>query len=311
MRQRCVILCIGLLLAAYCRGQYDPQLSHYFDMETSFNPAAVGKESKVDIHVAYNMALVGYENNPNTIYAGVDAPFYFIKMYHGAGLEFMNDNIGVFSHLRMNVKYAGKFRLFGGQMSIGAEVGILMETLKGDKVDLEDSGDPAFSSSNQTGNHLDLAAGLYYNHKYFYVGASVSHLLAPTISMGETNELKVDRTYYFTGGCNIRLRNSFLTIKPSVLFRTDMTTYRGDITARLEYTHEKRMMYIGLGYSPTNSVTLFVGGNFHGVVIGYSYEYYTSGVSFVNGGHELIVGYQIDVNLIKKGRNKHQSVRIL
>ena len=72
--------------------------------------------------------------------------------------------------------------------------------------------------------------------------------------------------------------------------RTDGVAYRGDITTRLVYTHEKKMMYVGAGYSPTNSVTVLVGGNVHGIVMGYSYE---------------------DLNLQKKGKNLHKSVRIL
>ena len=71
------------------------------------------------------------------------------------------------------------------------------------------------------------------------------------------------------------------------------------------------MMYAGLGYSPTNSVTLYLGGNFHGVTLGYSYEMYTGAIAIGNGSHELFVGYQTDLNLFKKGRNRHQSVRIL
>ena len=53
------------------------------------------------------------------------------------------------------------------------------------------------------------------------------------------------------------------------------------------------------------------GGMFHGIHIGYSYEVYTSAISMGNGSHELILGYQMDINLFKKGRNKHKSVRIL
>ena len=67
----------------------------------------------------------------------------------------------------------------------------------------------------------------------------------------------------------------------------------------------------GLGYSPTNSVTLMIGGKVKGVSLGYSYEAFTNGVSLGNGSHELFVGYQTDLNLFKKGRNRHQSVRIL
>jgi len=38
---------------------------------------------------------------------------------------------------------------------------------------------------------------------------------------------------------------------------------------------------------------------------------YTGSADFVNGSHELIVSYQTDINLQKKGRNKHKSVRFL
>ena len=93
--------------------------------------------------------------------------------------------------------------------------------------------------------------------------------------------------------------------------RTDGVAYRGDITTRLVYTHEKKMMYVGAGYSPTNSVTVLVGGNVHGIVMGYSYEMYTSAINPGNGSHELFIGYQMDLNLQKKGKNLHKSVRIL
>ena len=142
-------------------------------------------------------------------------------------------------------------------------------------------------------------------------GISAQHINSPLVHLGETNELKVDATYYLTGGCNIKLRSPFLTIKPSFLVRTDGVAYRGDITTRLVYTHEKKMMYVGAGYSPTNSVTVLVGGNVHGIVMGYSYEMYTSAINPGNGSHELFIGYQMDLNLQKKGKNLHKSVRIL
>ena len=50
------------------------------------------------------------------------------------------------------------------------------------------------------------------------------------------------------------------------------------MTGRLVYTHDDKMMYGGLGYSPGNSLTVLVGGKFHGIVLGYSYEAYTSGL---------------------------------
>ena len=131
------------------------------------------------------------------------------------------------------------------------------------------------------------------------------------MDIGDAQTFNVDATYYLTGGYNIKLRNPFLSIHPSALVRYDGTAYRGDVTARLKYTNDKKVMYAGLAYSPTNSVTVMVGGNFHGVSLGYSYEVYTSAISIGNGSHEIFIGYQMDMNLGKKGRNKHKSVRLL
>lgn len=291
--------------------QYDPSFSHYFDMETFFNPAAAGKQSKLNVSAAYALDMAGFEHNPQTAYASADMPFYAMKTYHGAGVQFANDKLGLFTHQKLALQYALKFKLFGGRMSVGMQAGMLSESFNGSGLDLNESNDPAFSTSEITGNTLDLGAGLYYTSKNFYAGASVQHLTAPLVTLGETNELQIDRTYYLTGGYNIKLRNPFLTIKSSFLMRTDLVGYRADVTGRLVYTNDDKMMYGGVSYSPSNSVTVLVGGIFHGIMLGYSYEMYTSAINPGNGSHELYIGYQHDINLVKKGKNLHKSVRIL
>ena len=312
MLRRYAILYAVLFVVLAARAQYDPSFSHYWAMETSFNPAAVGKEQKLNATGAYNMTLTGFENSPKTMYVSVDMPLYLLSSYHGVGVQIVNDEIGLFSHKRVNGQYAFKRRLLGGMLSIGVQAGLVNESFDGSKLDLIDDNDPAFIKSEVTGNGLDLSGGIYYTHRRgWYAGLSVQHALAPTIDLGETNELEIARSYYFTGGYNIRLRNPLLMLQTSVMGRTDGVAYRGDVTGRLRYSHENKLLYAGLGYSPTNSVTVFIGGQFHGVMIGYSYEAYTSAINIGNGSHELYVGYQTDIDLGKKGRNKHQSVRLL
>ncbi len=312
VRKRLLIIVVTAFVAvANVWGQYDASFSHYWDMEPYFNPGSVGKESKLSIVGAYAMDFVGFENNPKTMYVGADMPFYFLKSYHGVGASVVNDQIGLFTHQRFAIQYAFKHKLFGGVISAGVQIGLLNEGFNGSDLDLDDSSDPAFSSSDINGNSFDLGFGLYYTHKRWYVGLSAQHLTAPLVHLGTTNELQIDRTYYLTGGYNIKLRNPFLTIHPSVLVRSDGVAYRADVSGRLLYTHEKKMMYLGLSYSPTNSVTILLGGSFHGINVGYSYEMYTSAISVGNGSHELFVQYQMDINLVKKGKNKHKSVRIL
>lgn len=309
--KRIFAISITLLAALGARAQYDAAFSHYWLMETSYNPAAAGKGNQLNVVGAYAMSFTGYEGNPNTFYVSGDMPLYFMRQYHGVGASMLNDKIGAFTHQRIAGQYAFRKNLFGGMISAGVQLGLVMEKFDGTKIDLDDSSDPAFSRAEVSGNALDVGFGLYYVRKQWYVGLSGQHLTGPTVNLGETNELKIDPTYYLTGGYNIKLRNPLITIPTSVLARYDGTAYRADITARVVYTNDKKRMYAGVGYSPTNSVTGYIGGSFHGINVGYSYEMYTGGAGLGHGSHELIVSYQMDVNLQKKGRNLHKSARIL
>lgn len=301
-----------MLAGVLCtRAQYDPSFSHYFDMESSFNPAAVGKQAKLNVTAAYALDMAGFEHNPRTMYLAADMPFQLFNHQQGVGVSLMNDQIGLFTHQRLSLQYAYKKKIWGGKMSIGLQGGMLSESFDGSKVDAGESGDPAFATTNVEGSGMDFALGLYFFHRNWYVGLSGQHLTSPTINLGESNEFKIDATYYLTGGYNIQLRNPFLSIKSSALVRYDGTAWRGDVTGRLVYQHEGKHLYGGLTYSPDHSVTFLLGGTFHGVMLGYSYECYTSKLNAGNGSHELFIGYQTEISLAKKGKNKHQSVRIL
>ena len=300
-----------MLAVSRAGAQYDVSFSHYWDLEPYFNPGSIGKQQKLNVAAVYALSFAGFENNPRSMYVGADMPLYFLKNHHGVGVSMLNDQIGLFTHQRLAVQYAYKHRLFGGMLSAGVQLGFLSEGFDGSKLDVEDSGDPALSGSDVNGSAFDVGFGLYYTRGPWYLGLSAQHVTSPLVELGETNELQIDPTYYLTGGYNIKLRNPFLIIHPSVLVRTDGVAWRGDVSGRLVYSNDKKVLYGGLSYSPTNSVMVLVGGRFHGIHIGYSYEVYTSGISIGNGSHELILGYQADINLFKKGRNKHKSVRIL
>ena len=139
------------------------------------------------------------------------------------------------------------------------------------------------------------------------------HLTGPTVRLGDdkVNEIGVSRLYYLTGGYNLHFRKPEYVLYTSAILRTDLQGWRGDITGRLAYDGEKIHLYAGLSYSPTVSVGVQVGTNFNGVQIGYAYEIYTGGIGVLHGTHELVLGYQIDLNLFKKGKNLHKSVRLL
>ena len=104
--RRLIIALLLTSLSTVVKAQYDPSFSHYFDMETSFNPAAAGKQPKLNVTAAYALDMAGFEHNPQTAYAAADMPFYALKTYHGVGLQFMNDKLGLFTHTKLAAQYA-------------------------------------------------------------------------------------------------------------------------------------------------------------------------------------------------------------
>ena len=151
------------------------------------------------------MSMAGFENNPKTMFVAGDMPFYMLNGYHGVGLQLMSDDIGLFKHQRLTAQYAYKCQMLGGTLSIGIQAGMLNEKFKGSGLDLEETDDPAFTKTDETGNALDMAAGLYYQHRQWYAGVSVLHATAPSIELGTRSIIDIARTYYLTGGYNIRL----------------------------------------------------------------------------------------------------------
>ena len=136
--KRYIIISVMLVSALVeADAQYDASFSHYFDMEPSFNAGAVGKESKLNVSAAYAMDFAGFKHNPRTMYVGADMPLYFLKSYHGVGLQFMNDKIGLFTHQRLALQYALRLKMFGGQLAAGVSAGLLSETFDGTQLDLE------------------------------------------------------------------------------------------------------------------------------------------------------------------------------
>lgn len=292
-------------------GQYDPAFVQYWKLEPQFNPASVGKFEEINLKISMQTHATGYENAGNTLYAGADMAFMIGNTRHGVGLSLQNDEIALFSHKRFSLQYAYYFNLMGGKLAAGAQIDMLSENVNGGKAVTNDPNDPVFSGTDLTGSAFDASVGVYYTHKKWYAGLSMLHVSAPTIELGDRSELKMNSLYNFTTGYNISTIYPFLTLSPSAMLRYDGTDFRTDLTARVQYKTSERHIYGGINYAPQYSVALFFGFLFHGLDIGYAYEANTSGMGFSAGNHEITLGYKFDLDLGKKGKNLHKSVRWL
>ena len=84
-----------LLSVLTVSAQQEPSFSHYWALEPSFNPAAAGKESKLNVAGTYAMTLTGFEHAPRTMYVGADMPLLLMNTYHGVGIQLMSDQLGL------------------------------------------------------------------------------------------------------------------------------------------------------------------------------------------------------------------------
>ena len=296
------------LLPRWAKAQYDPSFVNYWAMTPFYNPAATGQSPMLNFQGAYSMQMTGFENAPAVMFAYVDLPLFFISARHGAGVGFTNDQIGLFKHQKFFLQYAYHQPLWGGKLSGGIHLSMLSETFDGGELDLGESGDPAFPTAEANGAGFDMNFGIQYARKSWYAGFAMMHCTSPTVTLGEekVNEFKVSPSYYLTGGYNIRLKSPLYTIHTTAMLRSDAVGFRADMTGRIAYHGSKHV-----SYSPMNSVSFLFGGDFHGINLGYAYEMYTAGIGALNGSHEIIIGYKTELNLFKKGKNKHKSVRIL
>lgn len=311
-RRILVMMAFYLICFSEVSAQWDVQFSDFTTLKSFYNPGVSGTDGMLNVSAAYSAQASGYDDAPSTLFVGVDLPIYFLSPRHGAGVSFLNDNFGIFSTTKIGLQYACNLKVGKrGRFAVGVQGALLQ--VKADKkgLELEDNRDPAFPSSEQKGNKIDLGAGLYYYHPKLWVGVSGQHLLAPTINLGETNETKIARVYYLMGGYNIKIKNSLFTLQPAFLVQSDFDDWREDVQCKMFYERENKKFYGGVSYSPNTSVTFLAGGFFHGIGLGYSYQLYTSGIGVGNGCHEVVLNYRTDLDLFKKGRNKHQSVRWL
>lgn len=293
------------------QAQQDVAFLHYWRMETQWNPAAVGQSPQLSIQGAVQTHAMGYEQAGSTMWAGADMAFALGRTFHGVGAMFLNDNIGLFSHKRFSLQYAYHQPWRGGTIALGLQADMLQEGIDGSKADLGDKNDPAFPTTQVNGSAFDLSVGSYYQRKGFRLSAAYHHLAAPTVRLGETHELPIRGVLNVGTQYNIRTSSPLFSITPSAMLRSDFTDYRVDLTLRGEYKFENRLIFGGINYAPQRSVGLFVGGTLQGIDISYGYEANTSGLGLGAGQHEIVIAYRLPIDLGKKQRNLHKSVRWL
>lgn len=310
-----LVMFLCLAMSVKVKAQNDAHFNHFLEVENFYNPAAMNRNGRTNVVGSLSMQMAGYTHAPVTMFIGANMPIPFGEYRNSLGVCMLNETLGLFTNRRLLFDYAYKIGMGKGWMNIGVQGGVMSEEFNGGRLKMETQNDPAFPTGNERGTVGDLGAGVLYVRGEWWAGASAQHLNFPHVEFGKTEGKNIDMdikpTLYLTSGCNIGLRNPLLSLQPCVLVQSDIDFWRVDLSVRGYYQYETTLLYIGATYSPGISVSAMVGGKVRDVLIGYAYEFYTSGVGALKGSHDLVVSWQTDVDFFKKGRNVHKSVRYL
>lgn len=313
-----------LLCIPAAKAQTDIQLSQYWAVPAYYNPGATGTSDFVKIRGGARMQWLGIHNAPKGFLVSADSPLKIGKKRIGLGVNMMQESIGLFSNMAVNLQASYKLRLFGGTLSIGLQGGYFNQKFKGSEIvtpggdDYHDPSDEALPTQDLNGGAFDLSAGLHYEVGKFWFGVSGLHLLQPTITMtleGSENsdtkeyESQVGRMVYFMGGGNFPIKNTLFELQPSFLVKSDFNMFTAEVSARARYN---KFLSFGVGYRWKDAVTVMAGAEFKNFFLGYAYDYPVSAIGKASSGsHEIIAGYQLKLDFSGKNRNKHRSIRIM
>lgn len=324
-RQRFILLLTAFIFAATAfkaAAQVDAQFTQYYEVPNYYNAGAIGTTDYLRIRTGSRMQWTGIPNAPVTFLATAEMPLKLGNKRLGVGLTMQQESMGLYKNMTLSIQAAYKIKLWKGELSIGAQAGIFDESFKGSEVilpdgdDYHESTDDGIPTTDIRGTSFDLGLGVFYTHRYFRAGISVTHLNEPTVTMstdgsGTDNEyeFKAGRIAYFMVDGNIPVKNTLFEIQPSMLVKTDFTFTTAEFTVRTRYN---KFLTAGIGYRYKDAVSLILGAEYKDFFLGYSYDYPVSAISRAsNGSHEVWAGYRLKLDLGEKNRHKHKSIRIM
>jgi len=311
-----------LAVAATVNGwaQTDASLSHFWVSPGYYNPGAAGTQDVIHLTLGSRMQWVDFKNAPMNFFITADMPYRFLEQRWGVGVRAELERIGLYTSTRVGAQLAYQRKFKKGILSFGIQPGIISQTFRGEEVimpddDAHDSSDEAIPKTSVSGTVFDASAGVFYNRYKWWVGASVTHITAPSITLKQSREsldyyeFNVNRAYYLMGGCNIQIKNTLFEVQPAAMVGTDLNAWTAQTNVRVRYN---RLLNIGVGYRHNDAVTAYIGVNLKDAYIGYAYDYPISAVSKATfGSHEVFITYNVKLDMKEKNKNKQKSIRLM
>jgi len=291
------------------------QLPYYTQNKSNafmINPAITGTKRLVDARLNYRAQWVGYDDAPRTCTFGLHSRFLKGKM--GAGLYFMQDNIGPMKQSKIGATYAFHIRFPDCELSAGLGGNFTRHTLIGDKLFLHNTQDPSINQflTDRTWAG-DLNGGIYLYNDRFHVGMSAHQALQTTAEFYKNDTTKKGLFKYATH-VNFSLGYNYAQNPDFIWESTLFATYVNGAPFNLDYTlrlHVKEQFFGGISLRLRDAVAIHLGVSFlNDFQLSYSYDLLIS--KFRNqssGSHEVMLAFSSNIFTKKHGRISDKFLR--
>ncbi|MFM7021492.1 MAG: type IX secretion system membrane protein PorP/SprF [Flavobacteriales bacterium] len=289
--KRIVLVLSMWTLAFPAFAQQDAQFTHFFFNNQTFNPGATGINDRICFGLTVRDQWLGFAGNPKTLAFNASLPFL---RQNGIGLTAVADQLGASSDVNVKLSYSFHIPLGNGRkLGVGADAGIINKGINFSLMNPVSPNDPYLTAPTSSAMKPDIGVGLFYKSQNLHFGVSTQKLLESTVQMG-TAYTQIRRHYYITGGYTYNMAGGVWALKPSFLVKSDGTATQFDINALLEFRDQ---VYLGASYRYQDAVAAMIGFKLRqGLVIGYSYDFTTNGLSeptegASQGSHEIYLGF--------------------
>ncbi|WP_293892866.1 type IX secretion system membrane protein PorP/SprF [Sporocytophaga sp.] len=288
---RSSILLVSLILMSWVtKAQQATLYSQYMFNGLAINPAYAGSSEALNFTATGRKQWSGVEGAPSTLTFSAHAPIRKEKMALGALIT--NDHISVFTQTTLNVVYAYRLHFTSGStLAFGLQAGASNYLARYSDLTYKAANDPTLQQEDYNTITPGFGAGIYYNSKKFYAGASVPYLASNFLaSKYVANRMELKNHYFFTAGYVTDI-NENLKFKPSTLIKyIEGAPVQIDYNANFLY---KEFLWLGVSYRSKTSL-IFLAQVYANdqLSFGYSYDHSLSKLSgFNTGSHEIMISY--------------------
>ncbi len=319
MKKTVSFLFLLCLVHSVLVAQQDPQYTNNMFYKLGVNPGYAGADGAINGMLLNRYQWVGYGGGePRTLVLSADAAIKAFGAPGGIGLNIIQDQLGFYNNMWINLNYSYKLTTSLGTLGIGVSPGFYNFNINPSDgwISSEDAengteggtGDNLIPQQESSQLAFDIGLGAYlYSNKY-YIGASVSHLNQAAVKYDDLASDYLVRHYYLMGGYNIKLSDPLFQLRASFLFKSDLAGWQLDLNANIVYDDK---FWGGLTYRVQDAVALLMGLElFNGLRIGYSFDVVVSALkrnSFAS--HELFLSYSISIE--RSRSQKYKSIRFL